>query len=78
MSIVPAASVVARMEEALAAFTADPPRNISFLSGPSRTGDIEQTLTIGAHGPKKAIALLLGEGARGVTNPGTGSGTTIR
>ncbi len=59
VSIVPAASVVARMEEALAAFTADPPRNLSFLSGPSRTGDIEQTLTIGAHGPRKAIALLL-------------------
>lgn len=60
VSIVPAASVVSRMEEALAVFTADPPRNISFLSGPSRTGDIEQTLTVGAHGPKKAIALLLG------------------
>ncbi|MCR4310905.1 MAG: LUD domain-containing protein [Deltaproteobacteria bacterium] len=58
VSIVPVASVVARMEEALAAFTADPPRNISFLSGPSKTGDIEQTLTVGAHGPKKAIALL--------------------
>jgi len=52
--------VVARMEEALAVLAADPPRNVSFLSGPSRTGDIEQTLTIGAHGPRKAIALLLG------------------
>ena len=59
VSIVPAASVVARMEEALATFTADPPRNISFLTGPSKTADIEQTLTVGAHGPKKAIALLL-------------------
>jgi L-lactate dehydrogenase complex protein LldG len=59
VSIVSTASVVARMEETLAAFTADPPRNISFLSGPSKTGDIEQTLTVGAHGPKKAIALLL-------------------
>ena len=59
VSIVPVASVVDRMEEALAACAADPPRNISFLSGPSRTGDIEQTLTVGAHGPKKAIALLL-------------------
>ncbi|MFA6148704.1 MAG: LUD domain-containing protein [bacterium] len=59
VSILSAASVVARMEEALAAFGADPPRNISFLSGPSKTGDIEQTLTVGAHGPKKAIALLL-------------------
>lgn len=60
VSIVHAAAVVARMEEALAAFTADPPRNISFLTGPSKTADIEQTLTVGAHGPKKAIALLLG------------------
>jgi L-lactate dehydrogenase complex protein LldG len=59
VSIVHAASVVGRMEEALAAFTPDPPRNISFLSGPSKTADIEQTLTVGAHGPKKAIALLL-------------------
>jgi len=49
-----------RMEEALAAWAADPPRNVSFLSGPSRTGDIEQTLTVGAHGPRKAIALLVG------------------
>ena len=60
VSIVRVASLVARMEEALAACTADPPRNVSFLSGPSRTGDIEQTLTVGAHGPRKAIALLLG------------------
>ncbi len=59
VSIVPAASMVARMEEALSAFAADPPRNISFLSGPSRTGDIEQTLTIGAHGPRKIIVLLV-------------------
>jgi len=59
VSIVPVASVVYGMEEALAALSADPPRNISFLTGPSKTADIEQTLTVGAHGPKKAIALLL-------------------
>jgi L-lactate dehydrogenase complex protein LldG len=59
VSIVRVASMVARMDDALASFTADPPRNISFLTGPSKTADIEQTLTVGAHGPKKAIALLL-------------------
>jgi L-lactate dehydrogenase complex protein LldG len=59
VSIVRVASMVARMDEALAPLTADPPRNISFLTGPSKTADIEQTLTVGAHGPKKAIALLL-------------------
>jgi len=67
VSIVPVGSVVARMEEALAAFTADPPRNISFLSGPSKTGDIEQTMTVGAHGPKKAIALLLAQDTLSLT-----------
>ena len=59
VSIVRVASLVDRMEDALSALAADPPRNVSFLSGPSKTADIEQTLTVGAHGPKKAIALLL-------------------
>ncbi|RJP18064.1 MAG: hypothetical protein C4529_13430 [Deltaproteobacteria bacterium] len=59
VAIVPACRVVESMDEALIPYAADPPRNISFLTGPSKTADIEQTLTVGAHGPKKAIALLL-------------------
>ena len=47
------------MDQCLAALSEDLPRNISFITGPSRTADIEQTLTIGAHGPKKVIAVLL-------------------
>ena len=31
---------------------------INFISGPSRTADIEQTLFIGAHGPKESIIVL--------------------
>ena len=50
---------VDRLDDILAPPPDDPPRNISFITGPSRTGDIEQTLTIGAHGPKKMIAVLL-------------------
>ncbi len=34
---------------------------ISFLSGPSRTGDIELRLTLGVHGPEEAHVLILDE-----------------
>ncbi len=33
---------------------------VSYLSGPSRTGDIEMKLTLGVHGPETAYAILLG------------------
>jgi L-lactate dehydrogenase complex protein LldG len=57
VSIVPADALVPRMEDVLAALAADPPRAIAFITGPSRTGDIEQTLTLGAHGPRALIAV---------------------
>lgn len=34
------------------------PRTVNLVTGPSRTADIEQTLELGAHGPK-ALAILL-------------------
>ncbi|PWE01166.1 LutC/YkgG family protein [Marinilabilia rubra] len=36
----------------------DFPSQISLISGPSRTADIEKTLVMGAHGPEKLIVLL--------------------
>jgi L-lactate dehydrogenase complex protein LldG len=43
-----------------ASFEANP-RNcvVSFLSGPSRTGDIEMILTLGVHGPEAAHAIII-------------------
>lgn len=36
------------------------PSMLSFITGPSRTGDIERILVLGAHGPKELYVLLIG------------------
>lgn len=35
------------------------PRAVNFISGPSRTADIEQTVTLGAHGPYRDLIILV-------------------
>ncbi len=35
-----------------------PKRSLNLISGPSRTADIEQTLTLGAHGPLELVVLI--------------------
>ena len=37
------------------------PRTVNFITGPSRTADIEQTMQEGAHGPRRLHLLLIGE-----------------
>ena len=39
----------------------DPRNYIAYVTGPSRTADIERVLTIGAHGPKQLHILLVPE-----------------
>lgn len=62
IAIVPASRIVRGMEEAWQLVRAElgqPPRAVSFISGPSRTADIEQTVTLGAHGPYRVHILLM-------------------
>lgn len=36
------------------------PRSLNFITGPSRSADIEQTLILGAHGPRALHILIVG------------------
>lgn len=35
------------------------PRTVNLVSGPSRTGDIEQTIIMGAHGPRQVCVIVV-------------------
>ena len=36
-----------------------PPRALNLITGPSRTADIEQTIQLGAHGPRSLMILIV-------------------
>lgn len=61
--VLPAAKVVGPYEDAwtrLRAARGDaPPRTVNFITGPSRTGDIEQRILMGAHGPRRLHVVLI-------------------
>ena len=63
IALVDAARIVPTMEDAFALLRAERgglPRSVNFVSGPSRTGDIEQTLVLGAHGPCRVHLIVIG------------------
>lgn len=37
------------------------PRSINYITGPSRTADVEQTIQLGAHGPRRLHVILFDE-----------------
>ncbi|GAA4367035.1 lactate utilization protein C [Hymenobacter saemangeumensis] len=57
--------VVAEIGEALQVvqqrYGSKPPSMVSLTTGPSRTADIEKTLVLGAHGPRRIALFLLEE-----------------
>ncbi len=66
IAIVPARRIVAVMEDGWQLVrgvsgdrTEEWPRAINFVSGPSRTGDIEQTIVLGAHGPYRVHIVIV-------------------
>lgn len=63
VAIVEKSRIVQGMEEAwqlVRVERGELPRAVSFISGPSRTADIEQTVTLGAHGPYRVHIVLVG------------------
>ena len=66
VAIVEQSRIVPGMEEAWELMRHEasrPPRAVNFISGPSRTADIEQTVTLGAHGPYRVHVVLIGSAA---------------
>lgn len=57
--IVPADQIVSNMHQAYERLNFNPPHYGTFLSGPSKTADIEQALVIGAQGPRSLVVYLL-------------------
>ena len=64
IAILKSDNIVATMEDAwnrLRAERGTLPRAVNFISGPSRTADIEQTVTLGAHGPYRVLIVVVKE-----------------
>src|SRR5919197_1317839 len=69
--LVPGDALVATLDDALERVAALVRRGtpyVTLMSGPSRTADIERTLTIGVHGPRELVIVVVGEEEDGSTN----------
>jgi L-lactate dehydrogenase complex protein LldG len=58
VAIVSAENVYGKLDDYFAARGDSPPTNVTLETGPSRTADIELTLTIGVHGPDRLTIIV--------------------
>jgi L-lactate utilization protein LutC len=55
---------VAHIEDVWARMRSDKrvmPRTVNFITGPSKTADVEQTIQEGAHGPRRLHVILVAD-----------------
>jgi len=64
IAVIRSSQIVASLDQTLARLNqeqvarSDPARSVSFITGPSRTGDVELVLSIGVHGPKELHVII--------------------
>ncbi|GAW66990.1 yvbY protein [Geoanaerobacter pelophilus] len=61
IALVPSTNIVPDKASLFTRISPKTSRYIAFITGPSRTADIERVLTIGVHGPQRLVILFVDE-----------------
>lgn len=59
VAILPAEKIYENLDDLFGKYGHSPPTNITLETGPSRTADIELTLTLGVHGPGRLSIIVV-------------------